>query len=111
MLKLSELFYSLQGEGPATGHPAVFVRTSGCNLNCGVDGGTWKCDTWDIMRSTKIIMEPSELGLEIKKLLPKGVTVPRIVFTGGEPTLQAEAITEALGSLRAIFLNANIHSH
>ena len=32
--KLSELFYSIQGEGPAIGRPAIFVRMSQCNLDC-----------------------------------------------------------------------------
>src|SRR4030095_14563552 len=36
---ISEIFYSIQGEGELTGIPSVFVRTSGCNLRC-----NW-CDT------------------------------------------------------------------
>ena len=36
MLKVSEIFYSVQGEGITTGVPAVFVRLSGCNLMCGM---------------------------------------------------------------------------
>ncbi len=38
-VKISEIFYSIQGEGTLVGVPSVFVRTSGCNLRC-----TW-CDT------------------------------------------------------------------
>ena len=34
-IKVSELFYSIQGEGRYTGVPSIFLRTFGCNLTCG----------------------------------------------------------------------------
>ena len=34
-LKISELFYSIQGEGKYMGVPSVFLRTFGCNFTCG----------------------------------------------------------------------------
>ena len=39
-LIVSELFYSIQGEGASVGKPAVFLRLSGCNLRC--DGFSYK---------------------------------------------------------------------
>ena len=39
ILRVSELFYSIQGEGPTLGKPSVFIRLAGCNLEC-----VW-CDT------------------------------------------------------------------
>ena len=33
-LKVSELFYSIQGEGRYMGVPSVFLRTFGCNFKC-----------------------------------------------------------------------------
>ena len=38
-LRISEIFYSLQGESSYTGMPTVFIRLTGCPLRCGY------CDT------------------------------------------------------------------
>ena len=34
-IKVSELFYSIQGEGKYMGVPSIFLRTFGCNFTCG----------------------------------------------------------------------------
>ena len=41
MLKINEVFNSIQGEGLFSGHPATFIRLSGCNL----DKNNW-CSGW-----------------------------------------------------------------
>ncbi|MDE6048099.1 MAG: 7-carboxy-7-deazaguanine synthase QueE [Paramuribaculum sp.] len=74
MLRVNEIFYSLQGEGFFTGIPAVFVRLSGCNLKCPF------CDT---NHSPFTEMAEEDIIREIKKYPAK-----HIVITGGEPALQ-----------------------
>ena len=39
ILAINSIFYTIQGEGPFAGSPAVFVRLAGCNLQCPM------CDT------------------------------------------------------------------
>ena len=34
MLRISEIFYSIQGEGLRAGHPSIFIRVFGCNFKC-----------------------------------------------------------------------------
>ena len=88
---ISEIFYSIQGEGMLTGVPSVFVRTSGCNLRC-----TW-CDT------PYTSWEPEGENLMIGGILS---TVRRfwanhVVVTGGEPMIAPDivALTEGLKRL------------
>ncbi len=87
MLNVSEVFYSLQGEGRYTGRPSVFVRFGGCNLRCEGFGGA--CDSayavdvaykssWMKYDAAGLIAE-----FERKKLFAHVDTV----LTGGEPTL------------------------
>ena len=74
---ISEMFYSLQGEGVLTGVPSVFVRTSGCNLRC-----NW-CDTpyasWN----------PEGTARSIPSIIAEIETHParHVVLTGGEPMI------------------------
>ena len=83
---VAEIFYSLQGEGYHTGTPAIFLRTAGCNLACDF------CDTDFSLRQR---MEPEAIKDELKQY-----PCQFIVLTGGEPTLQAEALRPLIRELR-----------
>lgn len=48
-INLSEIFYSIQGEGPNTGKPSIFIRLAGCNLCC-----VW-CDS--ILKGSMVLTE------------------------------------------------------
>jgi organic radical activating enzyme len=92
-LKLSELFCSVQGEGPHTGTPCVFLRLATCNLKC-----SW-CDTkytwdWDNYDFNK---EVTEISIECvwEKILGFP-NVSHIVITGGEPLLQQNKLIPLL---------------
>ena len=78
MYKVNEIFYSLQGEGRWMGRPAVFVRMSGCNLNCPF------CDT-----DFRGYREMSADDI-LSKCLEEGGECRFIVLTGGEPSLQVD---------------------
>lgn len=82
---ISEIFYSLQGEGELTGVPSVFVRTSGCNLRC-----NW-CDT------PYASWQPEGDNLSIEQILAEIQRHParHVVLTGGEPMIAKEIHTLA----------------
>ncbi|MBE6495962.1 MAG: 7-carboxy-7-deazaguanine synthase QueE [Methanobrevibacter thaueri] len=82
-----EIFSSFQGEGLLIGERQIFVRFAGCNLNCNY------CDT-NGSKSEKSgkLMTPSEVLEEINKLLTPDCK--SISFTGGEPSLYPEFISE-----------------
>ncbi|MBQ6237961.1 MAG: radical SAM protein [Bacteroidales bacterium] len=73
-MKVNEIFYSLQGEGYHSGTPAVFVRFSGCNLQCPF------CDT---QHSSGTEMTEDDIAAAVG-----GYPARMVVVTGGEPALQ-----------------------
>lgn len=75
-MKISEIFYSIQGEGRSTGIAMVFVRLAGCNLRCEF------CDTRYALGSGYELSE-LEVVAEVKKYGSKWVCI-----TGGEPFMQ-----------------------
>lgn len=89
-LPISEIFASVQGEGIASGRPAVFVRVAGCNLAC-----TW-CDTtyasWKLKKYDNM-----EVALITDKV--RQYSLPLVILTGGEPTHFEDAVVELCGRL------------
>lgn len=81
-MRISELFYSIQGEGPAMGKPATFVRFAGCNLAC------IGCDTqlkeWKEISSNAVLDQ---------------IRGKRVIITGGEPTMQMAGLLELINLL------------
>jgi 7-carboxy-7-deazaguanine synthase len=78
MLKINEIFKSIQGESIYAGLPCTFIRLAGCNLRC-----TY-CDTNYAYYHGKELSD----GEIISKIKEYGVKC--VEFTGGEPLLQEE---------------------
>ncbi len=79
-LKLTEIFYSLQGEADTAGIPTTFVRLTGCPLRCqycdtayAFHGGEW----WEL---DAIVARVRELGTQY------------VCVTGGEPLAQKTCV-------------------
>jgi 7-carboxy-7-deazaguanine synthase len=79
-LRLTEIFFSLQGEASRAGLPTVFVRLTGCPLRC-----TW-CDTTYSFTGGEPASIESVLA-EVAKYPARQVCV-----TGGEPLAQKECL-------------------
>ena len=92
--RISEIFYSLQGEGVRLGTANVFVRFAGCNLKCAVDNEAgFDCDT-DFVSS-----EGFTLAELIKRIEAEADVCRNVILTGGEPALQVDA--ELIATLKA----------
>lgn len=93
-MKISELFYSIQGEGKLTGVPSAFVRASGCNLRC-----VW-CDTpYASWRP-----EGEEIAVDEIVRRVEAFQTRHVVLTGGEPLIMPD-----VEALCAIFKEQGYH--
>jgi 7-carboxy-7-deazaguanine synthase len=107
-LIVSEIFYSVQGEGPNAGKPAVFLRLCGCNLHC-----AW-CDSKYASRvNSKLKTRNSKQAPNSKpetqseyQILKKIRKFPckHLVITGGEPLLQQEKLVPLLKKLKGWYI-------
>jgi len=95
-IPISEIFYSIQGEGKYCGCPSVFVRVGGCNLKC-PGFGEKGCDSYYAV-DKKYEHEWKRLSIEeIKKEIKKYQKFkPHLVITGGEPTLYYKELYELI---------------
>jgi 7-carboxy-7-deazaguanine synthase len=108
-----EIFHSIQGEGFSSGVPSVFVRLSGCNLQC-----VW-CDTdytWNFEGTPyvhqndqrpgyrKFVRAEVQCRLRIEEAAEAILGYPcrNVIFTGGEPLLQSKPLVELMTCLRTL---------
>lgn len=87
-LEVHSIFYTIQGEGPFCGTPAVFIRLAGCNLQCPA------CDT--DYTSGRVNTTISAILEEVHALAVAGL----VVITGGEPFRQD--ISRLINTLTAL---------
>lgn len=124
LFRVSEVFYSIQGEGPYTGFPMIFVRLFGCNFTCSgfsnpneipiasgfeSDLPTLGCDSiysWhhDYKASTELLNVRDLIDKMLKLLKSthwhktRTGLKPILCFTGGEPLLHQKALISLLDS-------------
>ena len=83
MVKVREIFASIQGEGPFIGYKQLFMRLCACNLHCAY------CDTeFDIKNAQDFSVS------ELLEIVNKNQDCHSLSFTGGEPLLSIEFLKE-----------------
>jgi organic radical activating enzyme len=101
-LRLHSLFYTIQGEGPFAGRPAVFVRLAGCNLQCPA------CDT-EYTEGARDVDAREIAEHVLAHCTAHHLTEPIVVITGGEPFRQN--ITHLVRMLTAACFTVQIETN
>jgi 7-carboxy-7-deazaguanine synthase len=78
LLRVNEIFYSIQGESSYAGRPCVFVRLTGCNLRCSYCDTRYAYDEGQYLNIDEIIAQVTSYHCRLAEI------------TGGEPLLQKE---------------------
>jgi 7-carboxy-7-deazaguanine synthase len=97
-MRVTEVFFSIQGEGTRAGRPCAFVRFTGCDLRC-----TWCDSAYAFHGGTE--RTRSELLEELTRLPTR-----LVCLTGGEPTLQRE-LPELCRELLARGFEVTVETH
>lgn len=104
MIRVNEVFYSVQGEGAFAGRPAAFIRLQGCPVECDF------CDTkhtWSAKKELEV--HPASILEDTAKDLASWAKIPAeelvawvqrethrsaiVVITGGEPLIQRDGVS------------------
>ena len=124
-MKVTSIFFTIQGEGPFTGRPAMFIRLAHCNLNCSFCDAYF--DTGKYMNFEEIEAKMQESiddyfqgdspywassgkyfsGLEMPSPTRRGMV---LVITGGEPMIQPN-LEEFILYMRQKFDQVQIESN
>lgn len=97
MIKVKEIFTSIQGEGPYVGYKQLFIRLCGCNLNCSY------CDTDYNSNDAKDYSVQ-----ELTDICNSNSDCHSVSLTGGEPLLHTDFIKEFGGKCNLpIYLETN----
>jgi len=111
-LRVSEIYPSVQGEGPKAGYPTLFVRFAGCNMRC----PGWPCDTQHAIWPEIWRKESTKLGQggTIQAILDEceRTGIRNICYTGGEPFMQninllKEVVEELQNFGQEVFTNGS----
>lgn len=105
MMRIVEIFSSVQGEGLYAGRKQIFVRFAGCNLSCDY------CDQREARPlSSGRDWSPDEAKSEISRLSSTGAP-EAVSFTGGEPLLHAEALAALMPFVKSMGLGVHLETN
>ena len=107
-LAVTSMFFTLQGEGPFAGLPALFIRLAKCNLACNF------CDTYFDQGTTMTFSEIVDKMLSTVEDFFEGKSSPYdnivLVITGGEPLLQSN-LTAFIKEVFMLFSEVQVESN
>jgi len=107
ILKVSQIFHSVQGEGVYAGVPTTFVRLQGCNL---LTPCNW-CDTGYAHDGSKgRLMDVQDILSQVVKLEPRTYK-HWVCITGGEPLFQPEGLHELIKYLKRYGLRVEVETN